>query len=201
LEFCARKTLVEGHGMIVRYDITLGARTTAGGEVISADPSCKIQGVPVAYEDDQVSCPACQSIGVIKPDGPRLSDIFDGKQLALSDDLCICKCTPPPRLIANQTHSCQHIAEDWHAGQTRAAGEAALRGNAVAPHAAAPAGIPLLLRDPHTDKPYSYRAYRLTLKDGVIEGTTDGNGATRPLTAQERAAFVRWHVAPDSAPA
>ena len=103
--------------MITRYEITLGARTTAGGEVISADPFLTIDGVPVAHMDDSVSCPACHTVGVIKPDGPRLSDMFMEKEVALSDDLCICKCNPPPRLVANQTMCYQEIDTDWHAGQ------------------------------------------------------------------------------------
>jgi len=38
------------------------------------------------------------------------------------------------------------------------------------------------------------------VKDKVIEGTTNQNGATRPLTAAERAAVVRWHVDDENAP-
>ena len=26
----------------------------------------------------------------------------DGRRVALSDDLCICKCDPPPKLVASQ---------------------------------------------------------------------------------------------------
>jgi hypothetical protein len=40
----------------------------------------------------------------------RVSDSFDGKEYALSDDLCICRCNPPPRLIADQNHDCQMLA-------------------------------------------------------------------------------------------
>jgi hypothetical protein len=46
---------------------------------------------------------------VIEPDGPRHSDRFDGREKALSDDLCRCKCDPPPRLVASQTLSRQII--------------------------------------------------------------------------------------------
>jgi hypothetical protein len=58
-----------------------------------------------------------------------------------------------------------------------------------------------VLLDPKTEEPCKYRRYRLELKDKVIEGTTDQNGATRPLTATERAAIVRWHVDDESATA
>lgn len=188
--------------MIIRYEITLGATTTAGGKVISADPFTTIKGVPVAHEDDQVSCPACNTVGVIKPDGPRLSDTFNGKQSALSGDLCICKCSPPPRLVENQIYACQQFDGDWHAGQASAAGAAAATLNETGSSAATESdGIALVLLDPDTDEPYRHRRYRLQLQDSVIEGTTDRNGATRPLTAQEHAAFIQWRVDNDTAPA
>jgi uncharacterized Zn-binding protein involved in type VI secretion len=95
--------------MLKRYLVTLGARTTAGGKVISANSCRSIDGVKVAVEDDEVSCPRCSSLGVIKPHGPRLSELVNGKQVALHDDLCLCKCNPPPRLIANQTLACQVV--------------------------------------------------------------------------------------------
>jgi hypothetical protein len=56
-----------------------------------------------------VWCPQCNSEGIIKPDGPRLTDLFYGKQVALHDDLCVCNCIPPPRLVATQTVVCQTI--------------------------------------------------------------------------------------------
>jgi hypothetical protein len=46
-------------------------------------------------------------MGVIQPDGPRLGERCNGKQVALHDDLCLCKCDPPPRLVANQALACQ----------------------------------------------------------------------------------------------
>jgi uncharacterized Zn-binding protein involved in type VI secretion len=99
--------------VITRYHITVGARTTAGGKVVSADSLRSVNGANVAYADDPVSCPKCNSMGVIKPDGPRLGDTFGGKQVALSDDLCLCKCDPPPRLVANQRFAYQTIDADW----------------------------------------------------------------------------------------
>lgn len=96
--------------MLKRYLVTLGAATTNGGEVISASHFRRVNGVPVALEDDQVKCPKCHSVGVIKPDGPRLSERVKGRQVALHDDLCICHCSPPPRLVAAQKLVCQVTA-------------------------------------------------------------------------------------------
>jgi len=181
--------------MVTRYHITAGAGTTAGGKVMSGSASKSINGARIACAGDPVSCPQCHSTGVIEPDGPRLGDRFDGRQMALSDDLCRCKCNPPPRLVANQTLFKQIIAEDRVAASAGAAAAAATQLNKVAGHAARGTdGVPLVLMDPETQEPFRHRPYRLELGAGTITGTTDRNGATRPLTAEERASFVKWHV-------
>jgi len=99
--------------MTIRYYITLGARTTAGGKVLSATSNRSINGIKVAYAGDTVFCPRCNAEGVIEPDGPRIGDRFDGRQVALNDDICRCLCNPPPRLIANQKLIKQIIDGDW----------------------------------------------------------------------------------------
>ncbi len=93
--------------MIRRYYITLGARTTAGGTVISASHGDSIDGGAMALEGDKVECPACGSEGVIALDGPRLREMLNGREAALGDDLCLCGCSPPPRLVASQAIACQ----------------------------------------------------------------------------------------------
>lgn len=117
--------------MLTRYLITLGATTTAGGKVISASSFRSINDVDVAVEDDRVQCPKCNSIGVIKPDGPRLSETCNDKEVALHDDLCICKCNPPPRLIANQSFVYQSIDAQWQAAEAVSAAANATKHNAV----------------------------------------------------------------------
>jgi uncharacterized Zn-binding protein involved in type VI secretion len=96
--------------MLKRYLITLGAGTTTGGTVTATHSSKAVNSVKVALEGDKVWCPQCNSEGVIKAHGPRLSDLFYGRQVALQDDLCICKCSPPPRLVATQSVVCQAIS-------------------------------------------------------------------------------------------
>lgn len=181
--------------MITRYHITVGATTTVGGKVISGTSVRTLNGAKVAYAGDQVSCPRCKSTGTIQADGPRISEVLNGRQVALSDALCICKCAPPPRLIANQNVSKQTIDSEWQAAKAGAVAAAAEKLNTAHPSASfSPDGMPLVLLDPQTAEPYSYRAYRLELKDKVIEGTTDQNGATAPLSAEDRAAVVKWHL-------
>lgn len=178
-----------------RYHITLGASTTAGGKVTSAASSRSLNGAKIAYVGDSVSCPRCNAEGVIEPDGPRISESLNGRQVALSDDICRCKCNPPPRLIANQTVLKQIIDAEWAAAKAGAAAETVAKLNTAGTSPATRSdGVPLVLLDPKTEEPYRNRRYKLSLKDKVIEGTTDQNGATKPLTLAERAAIVRWHV-------
>ncbi|CAD5109182.1 PAAR domain-containing protein [Zestomonas carbonaria] len=86
-----------------RYHITVGAQTTAGGTVITGVGFIKIEGQPIAAEGDSVACPACNSVGVIALAGPHHKEILNGRNAALEGDLCLCKCSPPPLLIANQS--------------------------------------------------------------------------------------------------
>jgi uncharacterized Zn-binding protein involved in type VI secretion len=92
-----------------RYHIRLGATTTAGGVVKTASTKFNLNGAPLAVEGDLVDCPACHSEGVIKVVAPRLPDRYNGKQFALSDDLCVCKCNPPPKLVADQMFEYQTV--------------------------------------------------------------------------------------------
>jgi uncharacterized Zn-binding protein involved in type VI secretion len=96
--------------MIRRYYITLGARTTVGGTVVSASHADRIDGLAIALEGDKVQCPGCDSEGRIALDGPRLSELLEGREVALGDDLCICGCSPPPRLLASQDLACQVLS-------------------------------------------------------------------------------------------
>jgi uncharacterized Zn-binding protein involved in type VI secretion len=105
-----------------RYHITLGASTTAGGKVITASSCCSIDGVKVAVEGDKIICPACKSQGSIRIFGPRIPESWNGKQVALQDDLCVCKCPSPPKLVANQSLKCQVVGGP-EAGTTAASPE------------------------------------------------------------------------------
>jgi len=95
---------------VKRYDIVKGDRTTVGGVVEAGDSSDMLNGQQQAYEGDPVSCPVCETTGKIRCEGPRQSTTGpDGRQSALSDDLCICKCSPSPRLVASQNASCSDV--------------------------------------------------------------------------------------------
>ncbi|UYZ89111.1 PAAR domain-containing protein [Moraxella bovis] len=91
--------------MTIRYYILEGDTTTAGGIVQKTTNtlSFKVYGKEQSYIGDDVWCPACQSMGKIIPDQDRLSTKVNGRMPALNDDLCLCKCNPPPKLVHSQT--------------------------------------------------------------------------------------------------
>ncbi|WP_241669108.1 S-type pyocin domain-containing protein [Pseudomonas sp. CFBP13528] len=92
-----------------RYNITTGSTTTAGGKVTGGCERTSFNGELISREGDRVACPACGTEGFIALVGPHLHEEWNGKQAALEGDLCICKCDPPPELIANQRFKCQEF--------------------------------------------------------------------------------------------
>lgn len=83
-----------------RYYIRAGDTTTANGVVLASSDFSRVDARALARDGDPVDCPACNTQGIIRIVGPRLSDSFMGKQYALNDDLCLCACSPPPTLVA-----------------------------------------------------------------------------------------------------
>lgn len=93
-----------------RYYIRDGAKTTADGTVRASSTFTTLYGLGLAREGDPVDCPTCGEQGVIQCVMPRLSDSSEGKEVALSDDLCICGCSPPPTLLPDQFDDFQIVA-------------------------------------------------------------------------------------------
>jgi len=104
-----------------RYFITRGAKTTAGGTVVGGLTGFRITQVDIALEGHEVRCPMCKTTGVIVCVGPRLEQWARGRRVALSDDLCRCKCDPPPRLLADQFERFQTLTAEDSAAHRRSA--------------------------------------------------------------------------------
>lgn len=160
-----------------RYTVTLGAATTAGGRVTSAGSDSLIDGMAVALEGDTVSCPACGSVGRILCVGPRIPETWNGRHVALENDLCTCRCTPPPRLLASQTVRCQVLKDTGHA-----------LSHAMDPvpggRAGGAYGARFILLDAHTGAPLAHREYAVVRQSGRLEfGTSDASGQTHLLAS------------------
>lgn len=180
-----------------RYTVTLGASTTAGGKVISASSHGAINGVPIALENDGIFCPACKSNGKILCVGPRIPETWNGKQVALENDLCICGCFPSPRLLANQSLRSQ-VAGDGTAAGTPPTGDCAAQ--ALSP-AAKSYDLHFLVIDQADGSPVADWPYIIELAGGKhIEGRTDHTGRTSKVAASYADDAVIRVYAPEPAP-
>lgn len=172
-----------------RYTITLGAPTSSGGKVISASSAGKIDGAPIALEGDLVTCPVCKTAGKILCVGPRIPETWGGKNVALENDLCICRCASAPRLLPNQTLRCQVIKDTGRALSNPAAMAAARpdTGPAFAER--------FVLVDDHDGAPLPNREYAVVRASGKLEfGTSDGTGQTHMLSATAQAENVEIYT-------
>ena len=85
-----------------RRFIRQGDKTDRNGVVVEGIAGTSFQGQPFAYLGASVLCPACGMTGVIISDGSPRAMTMMGKQVALENDLCQCKCEPLPKLISSQ---------------------------------------------------------------------------------------------------
>ena len=163
-----------------RYTITLGARTTAGGSVVTASGSGTIEGVPIALEGDLIQCPVCKSSGKILCVGPRIPEISDGRHVALENDLCVCRCTPMPRLLTIQTMRSQVIKDT---GRALAGGGPRDTAAALPRREMGAFNERFVLLDHETGAPLPNKEYAVVRASGMLEfGTSDAQGRTHLLS-------------------
>lgn len=77
-----------------------GDKSSVGGVITEGIEGMSNDGVPLAFIGAAVACPACNTTGHIVPTGPRWPGNLMGKQAALDGDLCACRCSPQPVMIA-----------------------------------------------------------------------------------------------------
>ena len=170
-----------------RYTITLGATTTVGGKVISASSNGSINGSPIALENDLVFCPVCKSQGEIRCMEPRIPELWNGKKVALEDDLCLCGCPTPPRLVPNQSLRCQQLSGPG-------------KGDTSTSSQQDPVTLKIedkffddrfILFAEDSDRPMPNTEYAIRRANGQLEfGVTDAEGRTHLLTTTMEAETV-----------
>lgn len=165
-----------------RYTITLGASTSAGGKVTSASSHGSINGNTIALEGDAISCPACKSQGKIQCVGPRIPETWNGKNVALENDLCICGCSNPPLLIPNQSLRYQTVSDiESNVSETTKTSVSTSK----------LFNDKYVLIDEDTNEPLGLTEYAIRRANGQIEfGTTDEKGHTHLLASTARAESV-----------
>lgn len=172
-----------------RYVITLGAATTTGGKVITASSDSKIDGVAIALEGDLVTCPECKSAGKILCVGPRIPETWKGKNVALENDLCLCRCAVHPRLRPSQYMRSQ-VIKDTGSALSNPAHMMAARG--------APTQVysdKFVLVEEVDGTPIAYREYAVVRASGKLEfGTSDKKGQTHVLSATAQSESVEIYA-------
>jgi len=77
-------------------------RTTSGGLVLEGDPDMRALGRNFSFLYAKVSCPVCNTTGIILPRGARPQDRMMNREPALDGDICQCECDPSPLVLASQ---------------------------------------------------------------------------------------------------
>lgn len=188
-------------GSVKRHTITEGATTTAGGKVTGASSHGAINGARIALENDPVDCPACHSKGHIVCAGARLNERWNGIQVALENDLCVCQCYPHPRLVPSQTVRYQTVADDAGGADVVGSSETTPKPGAETAAAEQQGSYDqhFLVKD-EAGQPLVGFPYVIELSSGRrIEGRTDRDGRTAKVVASgvEHATLIVY--APETA--
>ncbi|NTX32682.1 hypothetical protein HT746_37210 [Burkholderia pyrrocinia] len=133
--------------------------------------------VQIATLGMKTYCTACKQEGFIAPEGPRWPGTGpNGKQWALSGDINVCDCSPPPVFYAERKMRMIFTAEE----------AAALTGQSVPRSAVAGRtehDEQFVLRDADTGRPLARLQYRIRTASGkVFSGVTDATGHTQRVT-------------------
>ncbi|MHA6855820.1 hypothetical protein ACQUK4_10895, partial [Ralstonia pseudosolanacearum] len=134
------------------------------------------------------SFPRC---GNLEQDGSRFHSRTPLISVSLEGDICVCKCNPPPRLIASQNTASMSFDEE----ELRRMG---LTADGKPLVAASPASVfddRFQILDASTGEPIANAEYAIERANGEVEhGITDQHGRTHLLTATEQAEVVRIYV-------
>ncbi|WP_429404610.1 PAAR domain-containing protein [Paraburkholderia sp. GAS82] len=162
-----------------RSYLKIGDKSSAGGTVIEGIPGTAHNGVELTFVGAKVQCPACKSTGLITARGPRWPGSMMGKDRALENDICACKCSPPPSMIASQS-----VMFESFEGSALASMGFAGNGEPIQ-HAAN--SYDQHFRIINSDgEPVEGLPYLLKSADGTaLKGTTSANGATDLVSAAD----------------
>lgn len=163
--------------------ITVGAKTSHGGTVISGSPHTTHNGIPVARKGDKIICKKCKKVTTILSGDP--SFIVDGAPIARGGDVTSCGA----KLIAIQ----QSFAEsDFDVGSIAQAAPLQFMKSDMS-NLFSEAVVnetyddKFQLLDKITQQPLSYVKYRLDYDGKSFEGQTDEDGFTEIIEANHPA--------------
>ncbi len=121
--------------------------------------------------------------------GPRIPETWNGKNVALENDLCICRCASAPRLLTRQILRCQVIKDTGRA----LSNPGAVHGVPAASSMAFTDRFVLV--DDYDGTPLPCREYAVVRASGKLEfGTSDAGGQTHLLSTTPQSEFVEIYA-------
>lgn len=154
--------------------ITVGAKTSHGGTVISGSPHTTHNGIPISRKGDKVICKKCKKVTNILSGDP--SFIVDGAPIARGGDVTSCGA----KLIAIQQSFAESDFEVFGVEQVELIKKEAkeffdkVMGDK-------PYDDVFQLIDELTKEPLKSIKYIIEHADGSISGKTDNNGSTKRI--------------------
>ncbi|SUD89795.1 PAAR domain-containing protein [Psychrobacter phenylpyruvicus] len=162
--------------------ITVGAKTTHGGTVVSGSPHTTHNGIPVARKGDKVICKKCKKIVTIATGDP--SFIIDGAPIARAGDVTTCG----SKLIAIQQSFAQ---SDFEVGEIEPIKQPEpLQFNRSDSNHLMEEEVyddKFQLLDELTQEPLVNVSYQLKYDGKVVSGNTDSQGFTQLIEADNPA--------------
>lgn len=168
----------------VRRIVRNGDKTTTGGTVIAPGTQYTVMGKQIANVLCKVECPACGSTGSIQsvPPMPTYFD-YGGVRAAFDGDLCICGCSPHPRLLSSLSKWGASSYEAPIAATPAAADWLLFAGHKPEDHGLTHA-IQFHAVSKKGGKALTGSRYKITLSDGSEHtGETDAAGMTKKVYA------------------
>lgn len=169
---------------MIRYFLAMGDRggsatITEGLESVTcSNPPPRVQ---IATLYMKTYCTACKREGFIAPKGPRWpGTAHNGKQWALSGDINVCGCNPPPIFYAERGMSMSFTSEQAVAltGPTSGPGTSNAQNVAYDQR--------FRITNPRTGQPLRDMPYRIVTEDGdEIDGQTDAQGYTQRVSSAQ----------------
>ncbi|KVT95535.1 hypothetical protein WK59_28775 [Burkholderia ubonensis] len=138
--------------------------------------------VHIATLDMKTYCTACKQEGYIAPRGPRWPGTGpNGKGWALSGDINVCGCNPPPIFHAERNMHMVFTGEEAATltGQSRSAPRSSVVSHGTHDEQ-------YVLSDVDTGEPLARVRYRIRTASGqVFDGVTDAAGYTQRITTTD----------------
>jgi hypothetical protein len=167
---------------MMRLLLCIGDQPETGGTIEPSGVAYSITDHEVALIGAMVHCNACKSRGpIVKAGGPR-RPWHRGVEIAHENDIVLCKCAQPPRMIATM----QSISRNDDMAESPDYGFAPgdVQGRASAIHSLYDEAF--VLRDHRTRQPLMRVPYRVRSSSSVIaSGLTDDNGKTARIKTSQ----------------